>query len=74
MEQLYNFCFVLKGKGKLKMFSLEYVFTYAVGNQISNWKYLLELIKGRSKVHQRNMSRKRGLNFDQRHFRETISQ
>ena len=30
------------------LFPLEYVFTYAVGNQISNSKYLLELIKRRS--------------------------
>ena len=31
------------------LFPLEYAFTYAVGNQISNSKYLLELIKRRSK-------------------------
>ena len=31
----------------------------------SNRKYILELIKRRSKVHQENMSPKHGLNFDQ---------
>ena len=34
-------------------------------NQISNRKYLLMLIKRRSKVRPRNISRERGLNFDQ---------
>ena len=41
-----------------------YAFKYAVENQISNGKYVLKLIKRRSKVHQRNISQKRGLNFD----------
>ena len=44
---------------------MDYVFTYAVESQISDRKYLLELIKKRSKVHQRNVSQERGLNFDQ---------
>ena len=30
------------------------------------WEYLLELIKRRTKVQEKNMSCKRGLNFDQR--------
>ena len=34
-------------------------------NQISNRKYLLMLIKRRSKVRPRNISRERGLKFDQ---------
>ena len=46
------------------------------------YKYLLELIKGRSKVQEKNMSCKRALKFDQRrtfstngeHFPKTISQ
>lgn len=44
---------------------MEYVFKYPVRNQVSNRKCLLELINGRLEVHQRNMSQKRGLNFDQ---------
>ena len=47
------------------MVLMEFVFTYVVGNQFSKRKYLLELIKGWSKVHQKNMSQERGLNFDQ---------
>ena len=45
--------------------TLENVFTHAVGNQISNREYLLDLIQGRSKVHQWKVSRESGLNFDQ---------
>ena len=44
---------------------LEYIFTYAVADQISNRKYLLDFIERRSKVHQTNVSRERSLNFDQ---------
>ena len=47
------------------MVLMEFVFAYVVGNQFSKRKYLLELIKGRSKVHQKNMWQERGLNFDQ---------
>ena len=36
-----------------------------VRNQTSNRKYLPELIKRRSKVHQKNMSREPPLSFDQ---------
>ena len=35
-----------------------------VGNQTSNKKYLLESIKGRSKVRKMNMPREFGLSFD----------
>ena len=35
------------------------------GKSNSKQKYLLELIKRRSKIHQRNMQRECGLNFDQ---------
>ena len=38
---------------------------YAVGNQISNRNYLVEFPKRRSKVHQKHVSCKRSLNFDQ---------
>ena len=48
-----------------RLFLLEYDFTHAVGNQISNRKYLSELIKRRSKVHQWNMPRESGLSFYQ---------
>ena len=44
---------------------LKYKFMYAVGNQISNRNYLVEFIKRRSKVHQKHVSCKRSLNFDQ---------
>ena len=47
-----------------RLFSLDYAFTYAVENPISNRKYLLELIR-RSKVYPRNMSREHGLNIEQ---------
>ena len=43
----------------------DYVFTFTVGNQISNKKCLTELIKRRAKVHQRIMSQERSLDFDQ---------
>ena len=46
-------------------FFVGYVFTYAVGDQISSIKYLLELIEKISKAHERNMSRKCGLNSNQ---------
>ena len=48
-----------------RLFPLEYIFTYAVGNQISDRKYLLELIKRRPKVHKKDVPWERGLNFDQ---------
>ena len=47
------------------LFPLEYAFTYsshffdAIRNQTSNKKYLLELIKRSSKVHEQNMSHER---------------
>ena len=46
-------------------YSFELCITYAVGNQVSNRKCLLELIKRRGKVFQSNMSRECRLNFDQ---------
>ena len=64
----------IKVWGKLKSVSISFYFivfflwsryTYAVGNQSSNRKYGLELIKRRSKVYQSVISRERGLNFDQ---------
>ena len=36
-----------------------------VRNQTLNRKFLLELIQGRAKFNQRNMSRQRTLNFDE---------
>ena len=38
---------------------------HALGDQMSKTKYLLESHKRRLKVHQKNMSREHGLNFEQ---------
>ena len=40
-------------------------FFYSLKNKTSNRKYLLELIKRKSKVHKKNVSREIGLNFAQ---------
>ena len=37
----------------------------AIRNQTSNKRYVLESIKSRSKVHEKDMSRKGDLKFDQ---------
>ena len=48
------------------MFPLEYVFTYSNSLiQTSSTNYLLELFRGRSKIHQKNMSQKSALNIEQ---------
>ena len=48
------------------MFPLEYVFTYSNSLiQTSSINYLLELFRGRSKIHQKNMSQKSALNIEQ---------
>ena len=43
-------------------FPLEFVFIYSISLM---YKYLLEIIKRRSNVQEKNTSRKRALNFDQ---------
>ena len=45
--------------------SFEVCIYVSSGKSNSKQKYLLELIKRRSKIHQRNMQRECGLNFDQ---------
>ena len=56
---------------------LQYVFTYSILlilRDIQLKEYLLELVKRKLKVHEKNMASKRTLNFDQWIFSKTISQ
>ena len=61
-EKVYLFVFISSNVFFVVCIFVQYFFD-AVKNQFSNKKYILELIKKGSKVHEKNLSRERFLKF-----------